>query len=312
MTVSAVQERLGDRGQNLRRHTHATRASRRAGQLFVMPFLVLLVTMVGGPIVYAAYLSLFQDQMVGGSAFVGLDNFTSVLTDAQFWDGLSRVARIFAVQVPIMLLLGLIAALIIDSGRLRFRGFFRILLFVPYAVPGVVAALIWGFIYGDQFGLTASINELFGSRFLQPLSAALMPFSIGNILTWSFLGYNMLIIYSGLKAVPHEIYDAAEIDGANQFQVVRYVKVPAVRNQLVISLMFSIIGTMGLFNEPNLLQPLAPGVISSHYTPNIYAYTLSVTGNRTNLAAALALVMGVATGAAAYLTQSRSSKGEQR
>lgn len=278
--------------------------------MFVLPFLVVFVAMIIVPVIYSFYLSFFRDQLVGGNAFVGLANYTTLLGDGKFWSGFGRVAIFFVIQVPIMLLLALVAALAIDSVRLRGRGFVRIVVFLPYAVPGVVAVLIWGFLYGDQFGLVASINNLFNSDWLKPLSSQWILVSIGNIVTWEFMGYNMLIIYSGLKTIPTELYEAAEIDGASPLQIVKNIKIPAVRGPLFITLIFSVIGSFQLFNEPNLLKPLRDGVISSYYTPNMYAYNLSIAGGQYNYAATVAIVMGVITAIIAFVVQTRSMKTE--
>jgi multiple sugar transport system permease protein len=210
-----------------------------------------------------------------------------------------------------MLVLSLVAALALDSARLHGAGFFRIALFLPYAVPGVVAALIWGFIYGDQFGLTASVNSLLGTS-LAPLSGPWILGSIGNIVTWEFLGYNMLIFYAALRVIPGELYEAAEIDGAGAFRTVVSIKLPAVRGAIVIATIFSIIGSFQLFNEPNLLKELAPNAISSYFTPNMYAYNLSFAGQQFNYAATVAIVMGVVTAVIAYVVQLRGSRKEAR
>lgn len=281
--------------------------SRWAGLGFVLPFLLVFFVATILPIIYALYLSLFRDQLIGGSHFVGLANYISLLKSGTFWDGVWRVIRVFLIQVPIMLGLALLAALCIDSGRLRGHGFFRIILFLPYAVPGVVAVLIWEFLYGDQFGLTASINSWFNLA-MHPLSKNVILWSIGNIMTWSFLGYNMLILYSGLKTIPTELYEAARLDGASEWKIARYIKVPAIRGQLLITWMFSIIGTFQLFSEPQLLKTPAPNAISSNYTPNLWAYNLSLNGSQYNNAAALAILMGLITGVITYITQERGSR----
>jgi len=216
------------------------------------------------------------------------------------------------VQVPIMLVLSRVAALALDSARLHGAGFFRIAIFLPYAVPGVVAALIWGFIYGNQFGLTGSINDLIGFDLLQPFSSDWILASIGNIVTWEFMGYNMLIFYAALRVIPGELYEAAEIDGAGAFRTVFSIKLPAIRGALVIATIFSIIGSFQLFNEPNLLKQLAPNAISSYFTPNMYAYNLSFAGQQFNYAATVAIVMGVLTAVIAYVVQLRGTRKEAR
>ncbi|MET3566808.1 multiple sugar transport system permease protein [Leifsonia sp. 563] len=289
------------------------RRSRRdwRGWAFVAPFMVVFAAMIIAPVVYAIYLSLFRQQLIGGNAFVGLGNYVAVFQDEKFWASLGRVSLFLVVQVPIMLVLSLVAALALDSARLHGAGFFRIALFLPYAVPGVVAALIWGFIYGDQFGLTASINQLLGTG-LAPLSGQWVLASIGNIVTWEFMGYNMLIFYAALRVIPGELYEAAEIDGAGAFRTVFSIKLPAIRGALVIATIFSIIGSFQLFNEPNLLKQLAPNAISSYFTPNMYAYNLSFAGQQFNYAATVAIVMGVLTAVIAYVVQVRGTRKEAR
>jgi len=272
--------------------------------------MVVFVAMIIVPVVYALYLSFFREQLIGGNVFAGFSNYVDVFQDAKFWESFGRVGLFLVVQVPIMLTLSMIAALALDSARLHSAGFFRIAIFLPYAVPGVVAALIWGFIYGDQFGLTASINDLLGEHFLKPFSASWVLPSIGNIVTWEFMGYNMLIFYAALKVVPSELYEAAEIDGAGQLRTVFSIKVPALRGAIVIATVFSIIGSVQLFNEPNLLKTLAPNVISSYFTPNMYAYNLSFAGQQFNYAATVAIVMGVITAVIAYIVQARGSRQE--
>ncbi|HEY5224160.1 MAG TPA: sugar ABC transporter permease [Microbacteriaceae bacterium] len=280
------------------------------GWAFVAPFMLVFVAMIVVPVVYALWLSLFRQQLVGGNIFVGFGNYLAVFQDGKFWESFGRVTLFLIVQVPIMLVLSMVAALALDSARLHGARFFRIAIFLPYAVPGVVAALIWGFMYGDQFGLTASINSLLGAHVLAPFSASWILPSIGNIVTWEFMGYNMLIFYAALKVVPGELYEAAEIDGAGQLRTVASIKIPALRGAIVIATVFSIIGSFQLFNEPNLLKPLAPNAISSYFTPNMYAYNLSFAGQQFNYAATVAIVMGVITAVIAYVVQARGSRQE--
>jgi multiple sugar transport system permease protein len=282
------------------------------GWQFAGPFALVFVFVFIAPLLYALYLSVFQNRLIGGNSFVGLDNYIAVLSDPQFWDGFGRVVLFLLVQVPVMLLLSLVAALAIDSARLYASGVFRMVIFLPYAVPAVVAVLIWGFMYGNNFGLTANINDLLGSDILQPFSGAWILASIGNIVTWEYIGYNMLIFYSALKTIPVELYEAAEIDGARGWQVIKAIKIPAARGAIVIATIFSIIGSFQLFNEPNVLKPLAENVISTYFTPNMYAYNLSFAGQQFNYAATVAIIMGVVTAAIAYVVQLRGTRKEDQ
>jgi multiple sugar transport system permease protein len=288
------------------------RRSRRrwTGWMFVGPFMLVFALVFLAPIVYSLYLSVFRTQMVGGTTFVGLENYAQALGDPQFWEGLGRVSLFLVVQVPIMLGIALLVALAIDSGRLYGKSFFRISIFMPYAVPAVVAALMWGFMYGTRFGLVGNINDALGVSLPNPLSPELVLASIGNIVTWEFVGYNMLIFYSALRVVPHSLYEAAEIDGAGQWRVIGAIKLPAIRGALVIATIFSIIGSFQLFNEPSILQSLAPNAITTSYTPNLYAYSLSFSGQQYNYSATVAIIMGLITMVIAYVVQLRGMRKE--
>jgi multiple sugar transport system permease protein len=263
------------------------------------------------PIAYSIYLSVFRNQLIGGTAFVGLDNYARALGDAQFWSALGRVSLFLAVQVPVMLFIALVVALALDSGRLYGRSFFRISIFLPYAVPAVVATLMWGFMYGTRFGLVGNINQAFGLNLPSPLSSELVLASIGNIVTWEFIGYNMLIFYSALTVIPKSLYEAAEIDGAGQLRVITAIKLPAIRGAIVVASIFSVIGSFQLFNEPSILKSLSPNTISTYFTPNLYAFSLSFSGQQYNYSATVAIIMGLITMAIAYAVQVRGMRKER-
>ncbi|GAA2342120.1 sugar ABC transporter permease [Streptomyces kunmingensis] len=286
------------------------RRTRRSwtGWGFIGPFVLVFALVFLAPLAYSVYLSLFRTQLIGGTTFVGLDNYQQALQDGQFWDGVARVGLFLLVQVPIMLGIALLVALAVDSGRLYGKDFFRISVFLPYAVPAVVATLMWGFMYGPRFGLVGDINDAFGLSLPDPLSSGLILASIGNIVTWEFVGYNMLIFYSALRVIPHSLYEAAEIDGAGQWRVISAIKLPAIRGALVIATIFSIIGSFQLFNEPAILQKLAPNAITTDYTPNYYTYSLSFSGQQHNYSATVAIVMGVITMIVAYVVQLRGMR----
>jgi multiple sugar transport system permease protein len=280
----------------------------RRGWMFVLPFLLVFGLTFLAPIGYAIQLSLFQEQaFFGGTTFVGFDNYVQLFADTRFWNGFLRVLLFLVVQVPIMLVLALVAALAIDSARLHAAGFFRIVIFLPYAVPAVVATLMWGYMYGTNFGLAADLNDLFGTEF-RPLSLNWALASVGNIITWEFVGYNMIIFYSALRVIANELYEAAAIDGAGPFRAIFSIKLPALRGAIVIATIFSIIGSFQLFNEPNILRGLIPNVLTTDYTPNMYAFYLSFGGQEYNYAATVAIVMGLITAVIAYVVQLRGAR----
>lgn len=294
-----------------RRRRASSAGPRWFGLLMFSPFFVVFAFAIVAPLLYAVYLSLFQDRLIGGSVFVGLRNYSQALSDPQLRSGLERVGVFLLVQVPIMLGLALLAALAIDSGRLRWPALFRIGLFIPYAVPAVVAALMWGYMYGPQFGLVHQVGAKLGAKTPDLLSQSWALASIGNITTWEFVGYNMLILYAALQTVPTELYEAAAVDGAGEIRKALNIKIPALRQALLLTMIFSIIGSFQLFNEPNVLQALSPGVISTSYTPNMYAYNLAFNGQQFNYAASIAMILGGVTAAIAYTVQLRANRGER-
>ncbi|MSS84634.1 sugar ABC transporter permease [Actinomycetaceae bacterium WB03_NA08] len=285
-----------------------TVAGRWSGWVFMGPFMLIFLLVFILPIIYSIYLSLYRNPLVGGQIFVGLDNYLRVFSDGQFLQALGRVSVFLIVQVPIMLGIAMLVALAIDSGRLWGKSFFRLSIFMPYAVPGVVATLMWGFMYGTQFGLVGNLNEMFSWSLPNPLSSDLVLASIGNIVTWEYVGYNMLIFYSALRTINPSLYEAARIDGASEITMVWAIKLPAIRGAMVVATIFSIIGSFQLFNEPNIMKNLAPNAITTGFTPNMYAYSLSFSGQQYNYAATVAIVMGIVTMVIAYVVQLRGMR----
>lgn len=265
------------------------------GLAFCLPYALVFVFGTIVPMIYALYLGFFKEQMLGGTSFVGFANYLKALADSVLWEGFGRVGLYFLIQTPLMLILSLVAALILDSQRLTHIAVPRILLFIPYAVPGVIAAMMWGYIYGDDYGLVGQLFTALGQTPPNLLSQQFVLFAIANIQTWCWMGYNMLIFYSALRVIPEELYESARIDGASELRIAWSVKVPQISGAIMMALLFSIIGSFQLFNEPNILRQLAPESISSHFTPNMYAYNLSFTGQNMNYAAAVSLIVGVIT-----------------
>ncbi|UXN73619.1 sugar ABC transporter permease [Devosia sp. A8/3-2] len=186
---------------------------------------------------------------MGSNTFVGFANYQRVFSDGKFWDGMLRTFGFGLVQVPVMLGLALVFALIIDAGTVWGRAVFRIGFFIPYAVPGVIAALIWGYLYGPSYG---PITQVFNAIGIAPpnfLDGNLVLTGIGNIVTWEFTGYNMIILYSALQAIPSDLEEAAAIEGAKGWQIARLIKIPMIAPALLLTLVFSVIGTLQLFGR---------------------------------------------------------------
>ncbi len=268
--------------------------------LFILPFGVLFILFFLVPIIYAIYQSLYRSQRSGlglGSAtvaFNGLGNYISVIHDPGFWSGVGRVLLYGIVQVPVMLILALVLALLLDSTIVRFKSFFRLAFFIPYAIPGIIAALLWGYLYDPGLSPIVKIFQALSLPAPNFLGVGAVLWSIANIATWEWTGYNMLIIFAALQAIPGEIYESARIDGCSGFRTAWHIKIPLVAPALVLTTIFSIIGTLQLFNEPTVLSAISNN-ISSSYTPNLYAYYTAFGNNNYYYAAAIAVVLALVT-----------------
>ena len=290
----------------------AKRRQYGAAYVLVLPFFVIFVAMIIVPLVYSGYLSLFKKQLIGGTSFAGSANYTRALTDPLFLSGVARMAIFLVIQVPIMLALSLFFALALDSGMMRLAKFSRLAIFIPYAVPGVVATLMWGYLYGPDFGPFAQITKALGfgpPPFFTPTG---MLFSIMNIVSWAFIGYNMILIYAALRSIPTELYEAARVDGASEVRIAWSIKIPAIRPALLLTVIFSVIGTFQLFTEPKLMFNLAPNVIGTAWTPNLYAYNVAFVNQDANYAAALAFLLGIVIMIVSYVVQLSTQRKERR
>ncbi len=268
--------------------------------LFSLPFVLLFAAFFVAPFLYAFWQSLYKAQRSGLGfgppriVFAGAENYVKALRDPQFWDGFGRVLLFGAVQIPVMMIIALVLAMLMDSAVVRFRRFFRLAFFVPYAIPIVVAAIMWGFFYSPT---SSPIIQAFTAlhlpapNFLGPSSTL---WSIANISTWEYTGYNMIIFYSALQGIPQEIYESGRLDGLSETGIAFRLKLPLITPALVLGLLFSLVGTLQLFNEPIILKNLS-NAITSHYTPNIFAYNVAVVQTDFNYGGAIAVILGVIT-----------------
>jgi multiple sugar transport system permease protein len=257
--------------------------------MFVAPFLVVFAAMFIAPLAYAAYLSLYSSRLVGGTVFVGLQNYTQALQDSQFLSGLGRIAVFFLIQVPIMIILATFFALVLDSGRLRAPRVFRIAFFVPYAVPAVVAALMWGYLYGAKFGPFVQIAHDLGTAPPQFLTSGHLLPSIANIVTWEFAGYNMIILYAALLTIPPDLYEAASIDGAGAWGKFRHITLPGLAGVIATALLLRMIWVANSLDLILVMTGGGPGTATQ--TLPLHAFLTAWSGGNYGQGSALAVLL---------------------
>ncbi|MGW1465882.1 carbohydrate ABC transporter permease [Streptomyces sp. NPDC002308] len=282
----------------------ARRRELGAAGALMTPFFVLLVTVFLIPVGTAIWLSFFSDDQPGlgfgpeKTVFVGVRSYVAVLTDPTFLGGLGIVALYCLIYIPLIVVGALALALLLDSGVVRLRATAQLALFLPHAVPGIIAAIIWLYLYTpglspviDILGKADITVDFLGVHTVVP--------SIVNIALWSNLGYNMVVFYAALQAVPREVIEASVVDGAGPVRTALRIKAPLVRSSIVMVAMFTLIFALQLFTEPMLLGQSTP-MINSRFSPSMYIYDAAFTRNNYGLAAAASVILLVFTVALSY------------
>ncbi|MCL1840916.1 MAG: sugar ABC transporter permease [Propionibacteriaceae bacterium] len=277
------------------------RRRERWGWAFVAPFLIVFAVFLIAPLIYAFDMSLYQKGLVGGERFTGLHNYVRVFTDPLFLQGLLRVAFYVLVMVPIQIGLGTIIALVLDVLVTKLSRLSRLLIFLPYAVPAMIGALMWSFIYSPNFGPITQLFNALGLNAPNILAPNHIFAALVNVVTWQWVGYYMIIIYSALRAIDPSLYEAALLDGAGGLRTAVYVKLPLIASALIMCVVFSLIGTLQFYTEPVILGSAAPSAIPPTYTPNMYAASLAFNQGLFNYAATVSFSLGVIVFIGSYL-----------
>ncbi|MEU8361660.1 sugar ABC transporter permease [Nonomuraea sp. NPDC048882] len=263
--------------------------------LFLTPAIVLFTLFLAVPIGYTVYLAMRRTKVSGlglgrgarREVFVGFDNFAAALADAELWQGWLRVLGYGALVLAVMLGLALLFALLLDSARVRLARFSRIAIFLPYAVPGVAATLLWGFLYLPSLSPIRQVLDV------DLLGATTVTYSMANVAVWGGVGFNMLVLYTTLRAIPRDLYEAARLDGASEFQIAVRVKIPILTPAIILTTVFSIIATIQVFTEPTTLRPLT-NTISSTWSPLMKVYRDAfVTGDLYSAAATSIVIAAI-------------------
>ncbi|MEU2654577.1 sugar ABC transporter permease [Streptomyces sp. NPDC007325] len=293
------------------------KARTRAAALLLTPFFLLFTAVLVVPIGYAVWLSLFTEKQsglgFGGSetVFTGLGNYAAALGDRAFREGFGVLLGYCLLYLPLLLGGALGLALLLDSALARARRFFQLALFLPHAVPGIIAALIWVYLYTPQLSPVVQAMEAggIGFDFFSPEGA--LP-SVVNIALWEWLGYNLIIFYAALQAIDRSVLEAATVDGAGAWRTAFSVKIPLLRGSLAMVGLFTVIGSLQLFTEPLILSRGTGSAVTSTWTPNMYAYSAAFDRNDYGLAAAasilLALTAALLSFAVTRLTRGRKEK----
>lgn len=277
-----------------------------APYLFLAPGAALFILAFALPLLYAIWLSLHSLRVQGGAfgkrqeVFVGLENYAATFRDAELLASLQRLGAYALIVIPATLGLALLAALLLDLPGQKLVRFSRTALLLPYAVPGVVAAMLWGFMYLPGTSPANFLAGLLGLPEINLLSGSTIYVALANIAVWGSLGFNMIIMYTALRAVPGEVYDAARVDGCGELQIALRVKIPLIFPALILSGLFSIIGTIQVYSEPMILRSITSN-ISSTFFPLMSVYRAGFHSDNIQGASATSVVIALGVLAASGL-----------
>ena len=221
-----------------------------AGYLFMMPAILVLLTFVILPIVWAVFLSLQKVQLLGGIKyeFIGFRNFTRLVEDERVWIALKNTVEYVAIVVPMQTILALVLAVTLNSG-IRGKNWWRILYFLPTVTSSAVLTLIFMWIYNTD-GLLNDFLAFVGLptyNWLGDPAVALKGIMIMNI--WSTAPFYMVIYLAALQDIPQSLYEAAELDGANDWQKFIHITIPMLKPVTFFVVAMGIIGTFQLFDQ---------------------------------------------------------------
>ena len=256
--VAAQRTRLQRLAKALRPKDSATDQKDRVGYLMVLPYLFHIAVFLGYPLAFAFVLIFHRWNIYTPMKWVGLGNIKLLLTDPLIWRALVNTLYFLLIHIPLQLVLALGLAQLLNQ-KIRGRAFFRASYFMPVVVSGVVVTILWQQMYASETGLINLLLQVFGLPKIGWLTDRryAMP-AIAIMATWKNVGLYVVLFLVGLQAIPTELYEAAELDGANAWQKFRLITVPMLNPTIMLVLLLSTIGGFSLFIEPYVMTGGGP------------------------------------------------------
>jgi len=265
-----------------------------APYLFISPFFVLFAIFGLFPIIYSGYISLHEWTGLNPPTFIGLRNYVNLFKDADFILALKNTVLLLALSGPLTIGGGLLLAVVLDSKMVRFRNFFRTVFYLPLFVSLIVAAQVFNLMLGDPFGL---INEGLSRLGLPRINFLGEPrltiVVLVALVTWKYIGNDLVIMLAGLQSIPRELGEAALVDGASPTQVFLYVTLPLMRPIILFDVVLSTIGTFNIFAEPFTLFGLTGGINQSGLVAGLLLYRTSFQFFKFGYGSAMAYIIGI-------------------
>ena len=270
---------------------HGVRKNNRVGYRFVSPYIIFFVVFIAYPLVFSFILIFHRWNIVTPMEWIGLKNFSRLFSDPLFFKAVGNTLVFLFIHVPLQLVVALGFSLLLNS-KVRFRGFFRALFFLPVVVSGVVVTILWQQLYSYDYGVLNTALAALGLPkipwIVDPSFA--MP-SIAIMATWKNVGIYIVLFLVGLQGIPRELYEAAGIDGANTANQFFRITLPMLNPTIVTIMVLSTIGGFSLFIEPYVLT--GGGPMQSTLSAVLYIYNQAFYFNHMGYAATVGLVFAL-------------------
>ncbi|CCX66203.1 l-arabinose transport system permease protein AraP [Firmicutes bacterium CAG:791] len=265
---------------------------------YVAPFFILFAIFGLFPIAYGFYLSFFRWDGLSAMHFIGLENYMNVFKDPLFWKALKNTLLIGIIAHIPILLGGLALAFILNSKLVKGENIFKTIYFMPMVTSSVAISIVFQQMFGNNYGVINWFVTLLGGEKINWLGGdgSLIKVAVIVMFAWKWIGWNMVIYLAGMQGISNDIYEAAEIDGANQVQVLFKICIPLLKPIIIFTIIQSTIGMFNLFTEPFILtgQNWQGGLNNGGLT--LMAYLLSKApqgGNLYGYASAVAYIITV-------------------
>ena len=231
--------------------------------LFIAPFGIFYALFLVWPVIYMFITSFFHTTLVepGFGRFAGFANYQEMLTKPEFWSALWHTIQFTIYTVPPLVVLAFVFAILANRVR-RGQWFFRLAFFVPFILPSAAIALIWFFIFTPTTGLWNAFQAWLGVAEPSPVLGTPALAMIGIALTtiWWTIGFNFILYLAGLQDIPREVYEAAAVDGASEWQQIRTITIPLLSRTTTLVVLLQIIASLKIFDQVYLLTGGGPGI----------------------------------------------------
>ncbi|MCA0457920.1 MAG: sugar ABC transporter permease [Chloroflexi bacterium] len=223
----------------------------RTGFLFVLPTVLFVSVFFLIPLLMTAFMSLHDWPLFGERTFIGIQNYLDLFGDRQFIRSLDFTARYTLVITPLIFIVAFILASLVNR-RIPFIGFFRTIFFLPVVIGLGISSLLWVWLLNDQVGIINKILLDVGFIEKPQLWLAKPDVAMNVVIVsviWKTVGFTMVLLLAGMQAIPGELYESAEVDGAGYWQKMRYITLPLLRRTIALALVLSVIGSILSFDQ---------------------------------------------------------------